>query len=156
MQRLLFVAVACALAVGTSAIPAGAGSPAPQPQLIDVTKVIEGTAPPGAEFVVHVECTDSQDIVIVDEDLTFTTSDTQTVDTLNSALTCTVEETETAGATSVSYECEAISQFVCLADGTGGTFQSDVAEAAFTITNTFVAPPEPVAEPLVVTPAFTG
>ncbi len=154
MQRLFFVVVACALAVGTVVLPAGAGV---EPQTINVTKVIEGAPPPGAEFVVHVECTDDSDMVVVDEDLTFTGPETQTLDAGGSAFSCDIEETADAGATSVSYECEVISAFLCLADGTGGAFQSDVAEASFTITNTFPeAPPTPAAEPLVVSPAFTG
>jgi hypothetical protein len=74
------------------------------------TKVIEGDAPPGAEFVVQITCTHETEGVVFDGTLTFT-EDGETLSTDQSGIppgstTCTIVETEDAGATSVEYQCD--------------------------------------------------
>ncbi len=155
MRSLLLLSIVAAFVLGVSVIPAGAGDLLFQP--IHIAKVVEGPVPEGTEFEVEVSCENSNGPTI-DETLTFPAEGgLETVGGGGSSVDCTVTETVTGGATTVAYECEAIEQVTCGADGQSFTFTSDVAEVQVTVTNTFAEPaPPPVAEPLVVSPAFTG
>ena len=155
MRSLALLSLAVAFVLGMSVIPAGAGDLPIQP--IHVVKVVEGPVPEGTTFDVHVVCEDGQGGTEVDETVTFpATGGEQVVGGGGASLTCTLEETVTGGATSVAFACDPFENVTCLADGTGFTFSSDFAEVTVTVTNTFATPPEPVAEPVVVAPVFTG
>lgn len=75
------------------------------------TKVIEGDAPPGAEFEVEIVCVHETDGELFTETFVFT-EDGQTLTTPfppheipPGQTTCTIVETEDAGATGVEYQC---------------------------------------------------
>ncbi len=142
-----FLAV-LALATGPMALvltasPASAGF---TPKLT-VTKVVEGTPPPGAEWVVDITCTDPQ--AAQPAQLTFTGPGSQSV-TIVGEQSCTVVESSTAGAT-VSYACEVNvnpDHAMCTSDNevTYTFVTSGFPEATVTVTNTY-APPAPPAPP---------
>lgn len=150
----LFVLVSGTVALAMTAGPAAAG----RPPRVTVTKVVEGAVPPGAQFVVDVDCEGAD--VQPSAQLTFTGSGSQTVEVIDSGVTCTVTETSTSGA-AVSYACEITSN----AGGgdsacTGGNavfFETGAVDATITVTNDFRPPPEPPAAEAVLAPArFTG
>ena len=155
MRSFVLLSLAAAFVLGMSAIPAGAGDLPIQP--IHIVKVVEGPVPEGTTFEVNVTCEDSQGQPEIDETVTFpATGGEQVVGGGGASIDCSLEETVTGGAASVAFECDPFENVTCLADGTGFTFSSDFAEVTVTVTNTFAAPPEPVAEPVVVAPVFTG
>jgi hypothetical protein len=164
MRRVLTIAGFVTSLLAGFVVPAGAGE---DPfQVLNVTKVVEGSPPAGAEFVVEVECSNDQGPTESDT-LTFDGSGTQVFDAGGASTECTATETESAGATTVTYSCEEVSAAQCDAAGNAVTFTSDVAEATITVTNTFTPapppPPPPSPEPalppapvLAARPVFTG
>jgi Domain of unknown function (DUF5979) len=151
----LVVLVSATTALAVTAGPAAAG----RPPRVTVTKVVEGPAPPGAQYVVDVDCEGAD--IQPSSQLTFTGSGSQTVEVMDSGVTCTVTETATSGA-AVSYGCEITSN----AGGsdsacTGGNtvfFETGAVDATITVTNDFRPPPEPAAaaEPIEAVARFTG
>ncbi|HMG26543.1 MAG TPA: DUF5979 domain-containing protein [Acidimicrobiia bacterium] len=123
-----------------------------------MTKAVDGTAAPGAEYVVDIDCEGSD--IQPSSQLTFTGPGSQTVEVMDSGITCTVVESATSGA-AVSYACEITSN----AGGgnsacTGGNavfFETGAVDATITVTNDFRPPPEPAAaQPVEAVARFTG
>jgi hypothetical protein len=142
-----------------AASPAAGGADG-RPQLT-ITKVVDGPAPPGAQFVVDIECTGEG----ADPDqVTFTGPGSQTVE---AGTKCTATESETAGA-SVSYACEVTDEggnpeTTCGPGDNQVQFFSATAAATITVTNSFPSepsqPPEPgaaPADPVAAAARFTG
>jgi hypothetical protein len=150
MKRLIAAASASIFLVALTVIPAGAGQP---PQSLEVRKVIVGPVPPGAEFIVQVQCVKANGPPI-NETLTFTEPGSQIVDLELSSLSCIVAETQAAGAT-VSYACESVLSSTCISDSSF-TNISDVAQTIVTVTNTYPEAPPPPPPPIEVGPTFTG
>jgi hypothetical protein len=145
------------LAIGVVALSsAGGAATAGEPfQVFEVEKVVEGTPPPGTEFVVEVECTQFQGPPIT-ETLTFTESGVQTVDAGGGSMGCEATETENGGASSVEVTCEAFEEASCTSDN-AVEYTSDVASARVTFTNRFdPPPPPPPPEAVSAEPVFTG
>src|SRR5262245_8627411 len=150
----LLVLAAGPVAISIAAGPASAGE-APQ---LTVTKVVQGTPPPGAEFVVDIACDNATPSPA---QVTFTGSGSETVIIDSAGATCTVTESGTAGA-AVSYVCEITASpggnnSLCTGNqsvffGTGAVF------ATVTVTNDFRPPPEPPApaRPVEAVARFTG
>jgi hypothetical protein len=160
-----------ALATGPAALvlsasPASAGF---TPKLT-VTKVVEGTAPPGAEWVVDVTCTNTPPA-----QFTFTEPGSQDL-ILIGPQSCTVVESSTAGAT-VTYACEVnVNPDNATCDSDNEVTYTETAtnfpEATVTVTNTYApastpagppepgaasaAPAPPPAEPVTAAARFTG
>jgi hypothetical protein len=154
MRSVVLLSLAAAFVLGVSVIPAGAGDLPIQP--IHVTKVVEGPVPEGTEFEIVVECEGVQGPT-VSETLTFpATGGNQVVGGGGPSHDCTINETVTGGATTVAYDCVPFENVTCDPSGQAFSFSSDFAEVEITVTNTFVPPEPPAAEPLVVGPAFTG
>jgi Domain of unknown function (DUF5979) len=147
-----------------TASPASAGF---TPKLT-VTKVVEGTAPPGAEWVVDIDCGSTQ---VAPQQMTFTGPGSQSA-TVGGAGTCTVVESGTSGAT-VTYACEVNvnpDHATCTSNNevTYTFTATDFPEATVTVTNTYAppappAPPAPTppeapaaAEPVAAAAQFTG
>jgi len=161
MRVIAAVAAIWGLGMALSAVPATAG----QDNTLTVTKVVEGTAPPGTVFTIDVDCEDEGGGI---EDFQFEfgpVGGSETVVVQAVEQECNVNESGTGGASSVSYACEVtvpgrgaaqcISDTTLLIPSPGGG-----ATAEFTVTNTFdeQAPaPAPVeAAPVEATPGFTG
>jgi Domain of unknown function (DUF5979) len=153
----LLVLMSGSVAMVMAASPALGGADRPQ---LTITKVVEGTAPPGSEFVVDIECTGEG----ADPDqMTFAGPGSQTA---NAGTKCTATESETAGA-SVTYACEvtdvgANPETACGPGDNQVQFASSSAAATITITNTFPSAPAPpaeqgaAAEPVTAAARFTG
>jgi hypothetical protein len=153
-----------ALLVTGAAIATTAGPAAAVTQSITVTKVVDGSAPPSAQYVVDIDCEGAE--IVPSSQLTFTGPGSQTVSVLGADVTCTVVESVTAGA-SVTYACEVTSEVgdtACVDDNAvslqlGGG-------AIITVTNSHSPPaapaaPEPApaaaaAEPVAAAARFTG
>lgn len=158
----LLMSAPAALALAAS--PAGAGKP---PELT-VTKVVDGTAPPGAQYVVEIDCEGAD--IQPSSQLTFTGAGSQTVQVFDSGVTCTVVESATSGA-AVSYACEITNNAgggdsACTADN-AVFFETGAVDTTITVTNTFAPPPAPPepgevaaepppAEPVTAAAQFTG
>ena len=159
MRRKAGSALAVVGLVGTSiALMAGTASGG-EPPILEITKVIEGEAPAGAEYVVDISCTNGA--TPTPEQLTFTEGGTQPVSVNSGNTTCTVTESETAGALEVRYACEVVSQpggqNTTCTDGQNVVLDGGGSISAFTITNDYVPePPPPVPEPVVAEVSFTG
>jgi hypothetical protein len=163
---LFFIVLAAGpVAIGVGATPASAQVP----NELTITKVVDGPAPPGAEWVVDIDCEGAA--IQPSSQLTFTGPGSETVQVFG-GVTCTVVETTTAGAT-VSYACEVTSPdenpaFVasCVGDNEVD-FEAGGHAATITVTNSYAAPPvttppgaaaaePPPAEPVTEAPRFTG
>ncbi len=160
MTRKVGAAFAVIAMVGASvALMAGTASGG-EPPILEITKVIEGEAPPGAEFVVDITC--SNGAAATPAQLTFTEGGTQPVSVNSGDTTCTVTESETAGALEVRYACEIVSQpglqEATCTDGQNVVLDGGGSITAFTVTNDYVPepPPPPVPEPVVAEVNFTG
>jgi Domain of unknown function (DUF5979) len=148
--------VTCALAaLALAAAPAGAGKVV---QVVEVTKVVQGTPPPGTQFEVAVACENASGPT-ESGTLTFDSSGgTQEFDAGGASQACTVSEPGTGGASSVAFACSAVQQLTCNSS-TSNTFQSDVARVSYTVSNTFdpgATPAAEAAQPIEAAPAFTG
>ncbi|HEY3096430.1 MAG TPA: DUF5979 domain-containing protein, partial [Acidimicrobiia bacterium] len=139
---------------------------------LTVTKVVDGTAPPGAEWVVDIDCPDAT--MVTPAQMTFTGSGSQTATITNinaTPVTCTVVESATAGA-SVTYACEVTDDKgnednACVTENSVH-YVSSAAAATITVTNTYVPAPgpppapgaaaaePPAAEPIAAAARFTG
>ena len=160
MRRRLVAALGVVGLVGVSlAMMAGTASGG-GPPLLTITKVIEGEAPPGAEFVVDIECTNGA--TATPSQVTFSGAGTEGVSIDSGNTTCTVTESETAGALEVRYGCEVTftpdPATECSADGQSLLIVGGASQTTFTITNDFVPepPPPPAPEPMVAEVSFTG
>jgi Domain of unknown function (DUF5979) len=160
----LLVVMSGPVAIAITATPASAGLPLE----LTVTKLVQGPAPPGAQYLVDIDCEDVD--VQPSSQLTFTGPGSQTVEVSGGGITCTVVESVTSGAT-VTYACEVTEpedETACESDNAvfydpgGGE-----AAATITVTNRFlpeppppgpsVAPVEPpAAEPVTAAARFTG
>jgi hypothetical protein len=155
----LLVFVSGPVAIAMTATPASAGK-AP---MLTVTKVVDGIAPPGAQYVVDITCDGGA--TATPNQLTFTGPGSDFAAINSGSTTCTVVETENAGA-AVSYACE-------ITDDPGGNSDCSSGQAVeiagggvqttITVTNTFVSPstPPPSEQPapaaaVVGAPTFTG
>jgi hypothetical protein len=150
----LLVLAAGPVALAIAAGPVSAGE-APQ---LTITKVIEGTPPPSAQFVVDITC---ENATPSPAQVTFTGTGSEIVIVDSAGATCTVTENGTAGA-AVSYACEITASpggnnSLCTSNqsvffGTGAVF------ATVTVTNDFRPPPEPAAaaQPVEAVARFTG
>lgn len=143
----LLVLMTGPVAIVLAASPASAGF---TPRLT-VTKIVEGTPPPGAEWVVEVTCDGESG---PPREVTFTEPGSETLTIIGDG-TCTVVETVTAGAT-VTYACEVKvnpENAECTGDNqVTYTEGSPFPEATVTVTNTYAppappSPPEPAAPP---------
>ena len=124
--------------------------------------MIEGEAPPGAEFVVDISCDNGA--AATPSQLTFTDGGTQQVSVNSGDTTCMVTESETAGALEVRYCVRGQRRArargpTCSADGTSVSSMGGGSITAFTITNDYVPeppPPPPAPVPVVAEVTFTG
>lgn len=154
---VLAVSVAALSAVGFAS-PSGAGGPA----FLTIEKVVVGSPPEGATFVVEIE--QDQNCGLDADTVTFDADGTPMGNNMlaeSGGGPCTPVETETAGAATVSYSCTATAQDACSTSGPSPTpISVDVTggnEATITVTNTFAEPPPPPAPKAVeAAPAFTG
>jgi hypothetical protein len=126
-----------------AATPASAGK-AP---LLTVTKVVDGTAPPGAQYVVDITCDGGA--TASPNQMTFSGPGEDTAAINSGSTTCTVTESQTAGA-AVSYACEITGDPGGESECSGN--QSVVivgggVEATITVTNTYAPPAPPEALP---------
>ena len=163
--RVLLGLIVLVTASAASAITAGPASAGRAPRLT-VTKVVDGTAPSGAQWVVDIDCEGAD--IQPSSQLTFTGPGSQMVEVFDSGITCKVVESATSGAV-VSYGCEITfngggGDSACTSDNavfldTGGV------DATITVTNTYAPPtaPTPVtaeappaAEPVTAAAQFTG
>jgi hypothetical protein len=129
------------VALVLTASPASAGFT----PTLTVTKVVEGTPPPGAEWVVDVTCTNNPPA-----QFSFTESGESENLVLIGPTSCTVVESSTAGAT-VTYACEVNvnpANATCDSDNevTYTFTATNFPEATVTVTNTY-APPVPPTPP---------
>jgi hypothetical protein len=134
------------VALVLTASPASAGFT----PTLTVTKVVEGTPPPGAEWVVDVTCTNNPPA-----QFTFTEGESEEL-VLIGPTSCTVVESSTAGAT-VTYACEVNvnpANATCDSDNevTYTFTATNFPEATVTVTNTY-GPPVPPTPPTPPTPA---
>jgi hypothetical protein len=154
-KGVLLVSLSALAVLALAAAPASAGSAF---QVVEVTKVAQGTPPPGTQFEVAVSCTGINGPT-ESGTLTFDgTGGTQEFDAGGGSQSCTVSEPGTGGAISVAFTCTAVQQSTCNSS-TSNTFQSDVARVSYRVTNTFepTAIPAPdAAQPIEAAPAFTG
>ena len=154
-KAVLLVSLSALTAFAFAAAPAGAGSAF---QVVEVTKVVEGTPAPGTQFEVAVSCTGVNGPT-ESGTLTFdSTGGTQEFDAGGGSQSCTVSEPGTGGASAVSFSCTPVAQATCNSS-TSNTFQSDVARVSYVVTNTFEPTATPTAEaaqPIEAAPTFTG
>jgi hypothetical protein len=154
-KAVLLVSLSVLAALALAAAPAGAGKVV---QVVEVTKVVQGTPPPGTQFEVAVAC-ENVNGPTESGTLTFdSTGGTQEFDAGGASQACTVSEPGTGGASSVAFTCTAVQQSTCNSS-TSNTFQSDVARVGYTVTNTFdpaATPAAEAAQPIEAAPAFTG
>src|SRR2546425_11095836 len=106
MRRVRWTLLAAALATSSiaavaTATSAGAGK---QSNTFTVVKVIDGTAPTGAEFTVEVDCGEGTSEVKFDEHGDPVTPGSN-VFNVGAARTCTATETADTGAAPASSEC---------------------------------------------------
>jgi hypothetical protein len=99
LARLALIALAVAAVAALQAAPAGSQAPVE----VEVTKVIVGTQPPGATFVVELSCQLAPEFPPIVQSVTFTQPGTQTV-TVQNGSTCQVSEPQNGGASSVTIE----------------------------------------------------
>jgi Domain of unknown function (DUF5979) len=153
-RLVLLVGLSAVAALALGPVPAGAGRAF---QVVEVTKVVQGTPPPGTQFEVAVSCTGVNGPT-ESGTLTFDgTGGTQEFDAGGGSQSCTVSEPGTGGASAVSFSCTPVEQATCNSS-TSNMFQSDVARVSYVVTNTF-EPPPPAPEAAVAieaAPAFTG
>jgi hypothetical protein len=154
-KRVVLLVAVSALAVFlVGQVPAGAGRVF---QVVEVTKVVQGTPPPGTQFEVAVSCTGLNGPT-ESGTLTFdSTGGTQEFDAGGGSQSCTVSEPGTGGASSVTFACAEVENATC-GSSTSNSFESDVARVSYTVTNAF-EPPPPVAQPpaaVEAAPAFAG
>jgi hypothetical protein len=167
LRRVASLLAVLAVAGATTGIFATTASAAPAPpsQTDTITTVINGPAPAGTTFTVHVSCAPTGTV----GDVTFNGAQTQGGPLLVSSPfigACTYTETGTGGATSFSGSCTIDSGTASPGCSGGGsdpvvvTFSATSFDAAVTFTNTFVATTTtttaPPAAPVVVGPRFTG
>jgi hypothetical protein len=158
----LLVLVSGPVALVMTATPASAGK-AP---LLTVSKVVDGTAPPGAQYVVDITCDGGA--TASPNQMTFSGPGEDTATINSGSTTCTVTESQSAGA-AVSYACEITGDPGGNSDCSGGqsvTIGGGGVEATITVTNTYTPPagpeppptgPEPPpAEAVAGAPLFTG
>lgn len=162
-MRTLHVVLATLLAGGAVAAAATVAS-AGTPVLllpVQVTKVVEGVAPAGAEYVVDITC--DRGLANPDQ-LVFDGGGSEIVD-IPSGSSCAFTETGAGGATqtTTAAECTNPPQF-CEVEVTGPTSanvsllppDSAMFDAEVVFVNTFEQPAPPAALPLELAPAFTG
>jgi hypothetical protein len=151
----LLVLVSGPMAIAMTATPASAGK-AP---MLTVTKVVDGIAPPGAQYVVDITC---EGATASPNQLTFTGPGSDFAAINSGSTTCTVVETQNAGA-AVSYACEITDDPGGNSDCSGGqsvVISGGGVQTTITVTNTFVPPSTPEqpapAAAVVGAPSFTG
>lgn len=165
LVRVLVVGGLLAVVLGGQVPEASAGGAT----TLNVTKVIEGTPPANAPYIVDISCG-------FDPSLSFTPSDLGPKSTflfINN--TCTVVESTTSGASSVSYTCDFTPGGTvdsCITTPQGVTIELNGNEpdtiVDITVTNTYDPPPPPPtpeaeaeaaaagADVVAARPAFTG
>jgi uncharacterized protein DUF5979 len=141
----LLVLMSGPVAIAMTASPASGGTNG----TLTVTKTVDGTAPPGAQFVVDIDCGDA---TATPSQMTFTGSGSQAAIVSSGGgsfdFTCTVVESATAGAT-VTYACDVTSNpdtATCQSDNSV-QFEATPSAATITVTNSFPPPPSPPPEP---------
>jgi hypothetical protein len=139
----LLVLMSGPAAIAMTATPAVAGATSQ----LTVTKAVDGTAPPDAQFVVDIDCGSSTELP---NQMTFTGPGSQTATIIFAGpdATCTVVESVTAGA-SVTYACEVTSGNASCNDTTPNSvhYNAPFSAATITVTNTFLPAPAPSPEP---------
>ena len=174
--RISVAAAFAAVALGTSALGAGAGVvTTPRTNTVTVLKVVNGTAPADTTFTVALTCESdglgTEATVDITFDATGQPTSADSVDDLGAGTECAATETVNGGASSTTYACAItrgstdpgpVFQGNCTADDTvtfGDVLGDD---GVITVTNTFsapvppVPPAPPVAQAVAVTPTFTG
>jgi hypothetical protein len=158
----LLVFVSGPVALVMTATTASAGK-AP---LLTVTKVVDGTAPPGAQYVVDITCDGGA--TASPNQMTFSGPGEDTAAINSGSTTCSVTESQSAGA-AVSYACEITGDpggnSECSGDQSVVIVGGGV-EATITVTNTYAPPappqsppagaPAPPAEAVAAAALFTG
>lgn len=156
--RLVIASLLGVCAVAANAAVAGGGIGMP----VQITKVVEGTAPPGAQYVVEITCGEATG------EITFDGPGSEIIP-IPPDVTCTITETETGGATqtTTAAECVLPPDF-CTVEVTSATSatvrllppDSALFDVEVTFTNSFgstpPAPPEPAPVVIEAAPTFTG
>jgi len=108
MHRSRWALCLVALAAGAALVTIGAGSVTAQSQgnTFTVEKVVDGTAPPGTEFKVHVVCDEEETDMTFDAQGNPQPSGSNVVDGIGASTTCTATETADGGAKSTTYACD--------------------------------------------------
>jgi Domain of unknown function (DUF5979) len=155
----LVVLVSGPVASAITATPASAG----KTPLLTVTKVVNGTAPPGAQYVVDITCDGGA--TASPNQMIFSGPGSDDAAINSGSTTCTVTESQSAGA-AVSYACEITGDPGGNSACSGGhavVIAGGGVQATITVTNTYAPPagPEPPpaappAEAVATAPLFTG